>query len=95
MPYREITLTKQLLRSKLARVKKRYDQIYINSKTCLNRSFIKSMEKTIARQTIYCFSCGEPIDETYIGQKIVSTDNCSDSVKKWYHHECAVKKNLI
>lgn len=97
MPYKEITLTKHLLSSRITKLKKAYEEHRTTKPTSsiMNRNNVKKLEKMIGLNVILCNVCNKNIDSSHIGQKIVTTDNRSRFIKHWQHLDCAKEKNLI
>lgn len=97
MSYRELTITKQLLTSRIGRIKKMYDIITTTNvtKSAIHRSAMKTIERVVKTNKLYCTICDKEFGENDIGSKIVTSRRASTTIKRWYCVDCAIKKNLL
>ncbi|HVP82594.1 MAG TPA: hypothetical protein VMS35_06100 [Nitrososphaeraceae archaeon] len=95
MPFREVILTKRLFTLKMKKLQKTRRDLYIRSKPEMNKNYLKLLNQSIDNNVIYCKGCGDPIDESCIGQTIIINRNTTSYMRKWYHVDCAVGKSII
>ena len=95
MPFREVILTKRLFTLKMRKLQKTRRDLYIRSKPEMNKNYLKLLNQSIDNNVIYCKCCGDPIDESCIGQTIIINRNTTSYMRKWYHVQCSIEKNII
>lgn len=95
MTFREIILTKKLLFLKIYKMRRLYKELTIDARPRRSHIYMDLLKKCIDNNTIYCGVCDQPIDESHVNQTIIINKNQTSFIKKWYHKECSLSKNMI
>lgn len=95
MPFREIILTKKLFVIKMGKLKKYHEEITGRVKPTCTKAHLKILQRSLDNNTVYCGICEQPINEKeMIGKSIVINKNQTSYLKKWFHYDCCIQKNI-